>query len=210
MLFNKGRLLKCILKQRRFASGWLSLIKLHQPSCLLSAKSPRQHLHFSYETLHWLKNLSIKKNCMERWSALVIQASSVKHLNYKWCNGGCGSSVLTRLSSTNCNNSVNCQNFVNAELLSYRASFMLLPILSVIVVQSCLTLCNPRLTDVAHQAPLPMGFSWQKHWSGWPFPSPGDLPDPGIEPGSPAFQADSLPSEPPQKQKTTGGFWKKV
>ena len=45
-----------------------------------------------------------------------------------------------------------------------------------------------------------MGFSRQECWSGWPFPSPGDLPDPGIKPGSPALQADALPSEPPGKQ----------
>ena len=44
-----------------------------------------------------------------------------------------------------------------------------------------------------------MGFSKQGHWSGLPFPSPGDLPDPGIEPESPALQADSLLSEPPGK-----------
>ena len=44
-----------------------------------------------------------------------------------------------------------------------------------------------------------MGFSRQEYWSGWPFLSPGDLPDPGIEPGSPAFQADALTSEPPGK-----------
>ena len=42
-----------------------------------------------------------------------------------------------------------------------------------------------------------MGFSRQEYWSGLPFPSPGDLPDPGIEPGSPALQADSLLTEPP-------------
>ena len=42
-----------------------------------------------------------------------------------------------------------------------------------------------------------MGFSRQGYWSGLPFPSAGDLPNPGIEPGSPALQADSLPSEPP-------------
>ena len=52
---------------------------------------------------------------------------------------------------------------------------------------------------VAHQAPLSMGFSRQEYWSGLPFPSPGDLPDPGIEPGFPALEADSLPSEPPGK-----------
>ena len=50
---------------------------------------------------------------------------------------------------------------------------------------------------VAHQAPLSMEFSRQEYWSGLPFPSPGDLLDPGIEPGSPALQADALPSEPP-------------
>ena len=52
---------------------------------------------------------------------------------------------------------------------------------------------------VAYQAPPSMGFSGQECWSGLPFPSPGDLPDPGIEPGSPALQADALPSEPPGK-----------
>ena len=51
----------------------------------------------------------------------------------------------------------------------------------------------------AYQAPPPMGFSRQECWSGLPFPSPGDLPNPGIEPGSPAVQADTLPSEPPGK-----------
>ena len=50
-----------------------------------------------------------------------------------------------------------------------------------------------------HQAPLSMGFSRQEYWTGLPFPSPGDLPDPGIKPGSPALQADYLPSEPPGK-----------
>ena len=52
---------------------------------------------------------------------------------------------------------------------------------------------------VAHQASLSMGFSRQEYWSGLPFPSPGDLPDPGIEPKSPTLQADALPSEPPGK-----------
>ena len=49
-----------------------------------------------------------------------------------------------------------------------------------------------------------MGFSRPEHWSGQPFPSPGDLPDPGIKPRSPALQADSLPAEPPGKPKNTG------
>ena len=57
---------------------------------------------------------------------------------------------------------------------------------------------------VAHQASLSMGFSRQQYWSGLPFPSPGDLPNPGIEPtspGSPALQVDSLPTEPPKKPR---------
>ena len=51
----------------------------------------------------------------------------------------------------------------------------------------------------ASQAPPSMGFSRQEYWSELPFPSPGDLPDPGIEPRSPALQADTLTSEPPGK-----------
>ena len=56
-------------------------------------------------------------------------------------------------------------------------------------------LCEPM--TAAYRAPLSMGFLRQEYWSGWPSPSPGDLPNPGIEPWSPILQADSLPSEPP-------------
>ena len=52
---------------------------------------------------------------------------------------------------------------------------------------------------MGYQAPPSMGFSRQEYWSGLPFPSPGDLPDPGIEPGSPALEADTLTSELPGK-----------
>ena len=62
----------------------------------------------------------------------------------------------------------------------------------VVVVVSSLS-CVRFLS--AHQAPLSTGFFRQEYWSGLPFPSPGDLPDPGIEPGSPALQADSLLTE---------------
>ena len=51
----------------------------------------------------------------------------------------------------------------------------------------------------AHQAPLSLEFSRQEYWSGLPFLPPGDLPDSGIKPTSPALQADSLPIEPPGK-----------
>ena len=53
------------------------------------------------------------------------------------------------------------------------------------------------LWTVAYQVPSSMGFSRQEYWSGLPFPSPGDPPDPGIEPWSLTLQADTLPSEPP-------------
>ena len=64
----------------------------------------------------------------------------------------------------------------------------------VLVSQSCLLFATPW--TVACQAPLSMEFSRQEYWSEYPFPSPGDLPNPGIKPRSPALQADSLPSEP--------------
>ena len=70
-------------------------------------------------------------------------------------------------------------------------------LVKVLVAQLCPTLCDPW--TVARQAPLSMGFPRQEYWGGLPFPSPGDLPDPGIKPGSPTLQADSLPSEPPGK-----------
>ena len=62
-----------------------------------------------------------------------------------------------------------------------------------LVAKSCPTLATPW--TVAHQAPLSMEFSRQEYWSGLPFPSPGDLPDPGIKSRSPALQADSLLTE---------------
>ena len=64
---------------------------------------------------------------------------------------------------------------------------------------------DPFVTSwtVAHQAPLSMGFSRQEYWSGLPFPSLGDLPNPGIEPVSPALQGDSLLLEPLGKPHQT-------
>ena len=62
-----------------------------------------------------------------------------------------------------------------------------------LVAKSCPTLAIPW--TVACQAPLSVGFSRQEYWSALPFPSPGDLPDPGIEPGSLALQVDDLPTK---------------
>ena len=74
------------------------------------------------------------------------------------------------------------------------------------VVHVCACVLSPLgllLTPwaVAHQAPLSVEFSRQEYWSGPPFSSPGDLPNPGIKPGYPALQADSLLSEPLGKPK---------
>ena len=68
----------------------------------------------------------------------------------------------------------------------------------VLVTQLCPTLCDSMDTvaAVACQALLSMEFSRQEYWSGLPFPSPGDLPDPGIKPGTPGLQADSLSTKP--------------
>ena len=65
------------------------------------------------------------------------------------------------------------------------------------VLCSLVQLC-PTLTPwtIAHQAPPSTGFSRQEYWSGLPFPSSGDLPNPGIKPRSPTLQGDTLPSEP--------------
>ena len=66
---------------------------------------------------------------------------------------------------------------------------------------------QPCLTLVAYKAPLSIEFSTQECWSGLPFPSPGDLPRPGVEPGSPALQADTLLSEPPGSFLGGGIAW---
>ena len=77
-----------------------------------------------------------------------------------------------------------------------------------VVAQSCPTLCDPMDCSLSG-SPLSMESSRQEYWSGLPFPSPGDLPNSEIEPGSPVLQADSLPSEPPGKpiQEYAGSFF---
>ena len=70
------------------------------------------------------------------------------------------------------------------------------------LLQSCPTLGDSM--DGSPVAPLSMGFSRQENWSGLPFPSPGDLPESGIQPGFTVLQADSLPSEPPGKPHLPG------
>ena len=94
-------------------------------------------------------------------------------------------------------------NFIKIKSFVYESAFSL----ECKVTQPCLTLYDP-MDRIAHQAPLSMEFFRQEYCSGLPFPFPGDLPNPGIEPGSPASQADALPSEPTGKpyQITNGIF----
>ena len=92
------------------------------------------------------------------------------------------------------------EGIILSEIKPDRYKYYITSLICVLVTQSCLTLCNPW--TAAHQAPLSMGFSRQGYWSGLPFLSPGKLPDPGIEPRSPALQADSLPTELPWKLPT--------
>ena len=72
----------------------------------------------------------------------------------------------------------------------------------------CLVWLFATPETVAYQAPSSMGFSRWEYWSVLPFPSPGHLPDQGIEPGSPTLQADSLTSEPPGKTREPWMVWK--
>ena len=83
-----------------------------------------------------------------------------------------------------------------AALLSAARSCVLIS-LKVLVAQCVWLFATPW--TVAYQVPPSMGFSRQEYWRGFPFPSPGDLPNPGIKPGFHALQADSLPSEPTGK-----------
>ena len=77
---------------------------------------------------------------------------------------------------------------------------LLHPVFIYVRVLSCVQLFTTPWT-VAHQAPLSLGFPRQEYWSGSPFPSTGNLSNPGTESRSAALQADSLPSEPPEKSK---------
>ena len=94
---------------------------------------------------------------------------------------------LSQLSSSSCTTCIPMGVFVVVQLLSHVWLF-------------------ENSWTIAHQAPLSMVFSRQENWSVLPFPSPGNLPDPEIEPESPALQADSLPSEPQGKPKIEYNF----
>ena len=89
--------------------------------------------------------------------------------------------------------------FLNTVFFSVNTLFILVLILYWLIYRVCQSLSLVQLFAtpwiVGHQAPLSMEFSSQEYWIGLLFPSPGDPPNPGIKPGSPALQMDALPSE---------------
>ena len=95
------------------------------------------------------------------------------------------------------------QGSLKSFLWYVHAKWLQSPISAFLVAQSCLTLCNPM--DCSPPSSFVHGFSRQEYWSGLPRLSPGDLPDPGIEPTSPTLWADSLLSEPPEKPSSLLG-----
>ena len=95
------------------------------------------------------------------------------------------------ISITEKGNAKECSNYRTIALISHTSKVKVKSLSHVWLFAT--------LWTVAYQAYLSMGFSRQEYWSGLPFPSPGDLPDPGTEPRSPTLRADTLPSEPPGK-----------
>ena len=106
----------------------------------------------------------------------------------KWCNLGL-EGILCVVHKTSSSRHNFSEGALTTTLLLYNVK--------VKVYQSCPTLCDPVDSKS-------MEFSRPEYWSGQPFPSPGYLPNPGIEPRSPTVQVDSLPSEPQGKPKNTG------
>ena len=114
--------------------------------------------------------------------------------------GGWGESVTVSLGYTSLEtfplSPVPCTPRMGSSSLTQSWAFTKI----VLAARSCLTLCDP----VDCSPPVSSAFSRQEYWSGLPFPSPGDIPSPRIQPRCPALQADSLPSEPPGKTKSIG------
>ena len=110
-----------------------------------------------------------------------------------WCSRTPAGFAFPNRSSSPCWRCSSPQDSLAVSLHLLKAS----DCVCVLDAQSWPTLCDP-IDCIAYQAPLSMGFFSQEYWGGLPFPSPSDLPDPGIEPGSPSLQVDSLPSESPK------------
>ena len=150
-------------------------------ACFKIASYHRWNSLPSPPSAHSLKIISIV--CSASWYLFLL----VCYFSNPQKNANCGNRGLVCLIH-------HCNRFVE-----WSSAWHLKEKLKVLVTQSSQTV-NPRTT--AHQAPLSMGFPRQEHWSGLPFPSPGNLPNPGIKPRSLTLHADSLLSEPPGKPST--------
>ena len=137
--------------------------------------------------LHWISSLSLSSTrefqvlCWD-WSALRWEASSTAE---EWAGR---TAALKRCPDMLWTLMKRKQTFTG--LWHWNFAGVCCPSIGGLVTKSNLTLVTPW--TVAHQAPLSKGFSRQEYWSGLPFPSPGDLPNRGVEPRSSALQADSL------------------
>ena len=132
----------------------------------------------------WEKCCSSPRFCLHRFTPISSDIHGLKKF-FKSCSWV----ILSFFSKIHCHEIKRCL------LLGRKAGTNLDEVkVTVWVVQSCLTLCDPMDCSLACQAPLSIGFSRQENWSGLPYSSPGDLPDPRIKPVSPVFpplQTDS-------------------
>ena len=149
---------------------------------------------------HWLEIRGQKGECWVDSSlfALCLGAVSLSCI-HPWPQPQEDSSSVWAVVTQGCWSLLHCYWSLGSPSLVNPASFSISTLWKVKVK----SLSHVRLLatpwTVAYKAPLSMGFFRQEYWSGLPFPSPGDLPNPGIDPGSPALQADALPSEPSGK-----------
>ena len=114
---------------------------------------------------------------------------------FGWCKSNC-SFVLSTFAILYGNTLLNKCGYVIYHFNAYFSYYVFFFLMTYYLLSVNHSVITPA---VVHQAPLFMEFSRQEYWSGLPFPSPGDLPNPGIKLGSPALQVVSLPTEPPGK-----------
>ena len=155
---------------------------------------------------------SVSQSCLTLWDPMdcSCRASLSMGFSRQECWSGCHF-LLQGILPTQGLNPISCISCIGRQIL-YHCHYLGSPALKVLPL--IYTIFNMKESEsVSHsvlsdfdtlwtvvlQPPLPMGFSWQEYWSGLPFHSPGDLPDPGTKPGSLALLADSLLPEPPEK-----------
>ena len=146
----------------------------------------------STRNLHYLHSHHNDDECFQEWPQSLWDPAESSEIKFQ-----SGARLLSYSASLKSENQLPLQGEkANSTSHSHK---------SISSLGACVLSCFSRvqlfvsLWTVVNQAPLSMGFSRQEYWSGLPFPPSGNLSDPGIKPGSPALQADSLPFEPPGK-----------